>query len=114
MKRLLFKISISLLFCSLCATSSRAQSVNFTLGKWTEIHKALLKELTSSYVDSLPIDKIERAGVDAMLSALDPYTVYIPSEENQDLQMLIHKTYGGVGAVIYKPDIQGNVIINEP
>ena len=28
--------------------------------------------------------------------------------------MLIHKTYGGIGAVIYKPDVQGNVIINEP
>lgn len=114
MKRLLLKISFPLILLPLCFTSLRAQSANFTLGKWTEIHKALLKELSASYVDSLPVDKIERAGVDAMLAALDPYTVYIPSEENQDLQMLIHKTYGGVGAVIYKPDVQGNVIINEP
>lgn len=91
-----------------------AQSKNFTLGKWTEIQNAILKELDRSYVDSLPIDRIERKAVDAMLGSLDPYTVYVPQEENEDLEMLIHKSYGGIGAVIYKPDINGNVIINEP
>ena len=91
-----------------------AQSTRFKLGKWTEIQTAILQELTRSYVDSLPIDRIERRGIDAMLQNLDPYTVYIPEEENENLQMMIHKTYGGIGAVIYKPDLQGNVIINEP
>ena len=91
-----------------------AQSPRFKLGKWTEIQTAILQELTRSYVDSLPVDRIERRGIDAMLQNLDPYTVYIPEEENENLQMMIHKTYGGIGAVIYKPDIQGNVIINEP
>lgn len=106
---------ITILASLLClCIGAGAQSDNFTLGKWTEIHTAMLKELSKSYVDSLPVDKIERRGVDAMLSGLDPYTVYIPEEENEDLQMLIHKTYGGVGAVIYKPETSGNVIINEP
>lgn len=105
-------IIFPLLFC-LCAGAG-AQSGNFTLGKWTEIHSSILKELSKSYVDSLPVDKIERRGVDAMLAGLDPYTVYIPEEENENLQMMIHKTYGGVGAVIYKPEKSGNVIINEP
>ena len=91
-----------------------AQSRSFRLGKWTEIHNALLQELNRSYVDSLPVDRIERAGIDAMLAELDPYTVYIPEEENEDLEMMINKTYGGIGAVIYKPDKDGNVIINEP
>ena len=91
-----------------------AQSPRFKLGKWTEIQTAILQELTRSYVDSLPVDRIERRGIDAMLENLDPYTVYIPEEENENLQMMIHKTYGGIGAVIYKPDVQGNVIINEP
>ena len=91
-----------------------AQSPRFKLGKWTEIQTAILQELTRSYVDSLPIDRIERRGIDAMLQNLDPYTVYIPEEENENLQMMIHKTYGGIGAVIFKPDLQGNVIINEP
>lgn len=91
-----------------------AQSKHFNFGKWTETHTALLQELNRSYVDSLPLDRIERLGVDAMLAGLDPYTIYIPAEENEDLQMMIHNTYGGIGAVIYKPDVDGNVIINEP
>ena len=66
-----------------------AQSRSFRLGKWTEIRNALLQELNRSYVDSLPVDRIERAGIDAMLAELDPYTVYIPEEENEDLKMMI-------------------------
>ena len=108
MKRFLILI---LLGVSVCAG---AQSPRFKLGKWTEIQTAILQELNRSYVDSLPIDRIERRGIDAMLADLDPYTVYIPEEDNENLQMMIHKTYGGIGAVIYKPDLQGNVIINEP
>ncbi len=104
-----------LLIALLGATlAAGAQSPRFKLGKWTEIQTAILQELTRSYVDSLPVDRIERRGIDAMLQNLDPYTVYIPEEENENLQMMIHKTYGGIGAVIYKPDLQGNVIINEP
>ena len=90
-----------------------AQSQSFRLGKWTEIHNAILKELNRSYVDSLPVDRIMRAGVDAMLEELDPYTIYIPEEENEDLQMLMSNTYGGIGAIIHKKK-EDNVIINEP
>ncbi|MBQ9476653.1 MAG: S41 family peptidase [Bacteroidales bacterium] len=111
MKRRTILIAVMLL--GLAAAAS-AQSKSFNLGKWVEIHSALLKELNRSYVDSLPVDRIERAGVDAMLENLDPYTEYVPQEEEQDLEMLINKSYGGIGAVIYKPDVDGNVIINEP
>ncbi|MBR3074679.1 MAG: S41 family peptidase [Bacteroidales bacterium] len=107
------KVLLSVALCAFCLAAA-AQSKSFRLGKWTEIQSAILKELNRSYVDSLPIDRIERAGVDAMLSDLDPYTVYIPEEENDDLRMMINKSYGGIGAVIFKPDKQGNVIINEP
>ena len=90
-----------------------AQSHNFKLGQWSEIQNSIIKELNRSYVDSLPVDRIMRAGVDAMLEELDPYTIYIPEEENEDLQMLLSKTYGGIGAIIHKK-VGENVIINEP
>ena len=96
------------------STAAYSQSRGFKIGKWTEIQNSIIKELSRSYVDSLPVDRIERAGVDAMLSELDPYTIYIPEEENDDLMMMINKAYGGIGALIYKPDKDGNVIINEP
>jgi carboxyl-terminal processing protease len=94
--------------------SVQGQSKSFTLGQWVEMHNAILKELNRSYVDSLEVGRIERAGVNAMLEALDPYTVYVPEEEQEDFQMMLSSTYGGIGAVIYKPDLNGNVIINEP
>ena len=97
----------------LAGASANAQSRSFKLGQWTEIQNALLMELNRSYVDTLPVDRIMRAGVDAMLEELDPYTVYIPEEENEDLQMMLSKTYGGIGAVIHKVK-EDNVIINEP
>ena len=96
------------------SVSASAQSKSFTLGKWVELHNAILKELNRSYVDSLEVGRIEREGVDAMLEALDPYTVYVPEEEQEDFQMMLSNTYGGIGAVIYKPDVNGNVQINEP
>lgn len=105
-------ISAALAF-AVCVTMS-GQSKSFKLGQWTEIHNSILKELNRSYVDSLPVDRIEKAGIEAMLSNLDPYTIYIPEEDNEDLQMMLSKAYGGIGAVIYKPEKDGNVIINEP
>ena len=96
------------------SVTASAQSKSFSLGKWVELHNAILKELNRSYVDSLEVGRIEREGVDAMLSALDPYTVYVPEEEQEDFQMMLSNTYGGIGAVIYKPDVNGNVQINEP
>ena len=97
----------------LTGTSANAQSKSFKLGQWSEIHNALIMELNRSYVDTLPLDRMMRAGVDAMLEELDPYTIYVPEEENEDLQMLLSKTYGGIGAIIHKIK-EDNVIINEP
>ena len=93
--------------------TAEAQSQGFKLGQWIEIQNSILRELNTSYVDSLPIDRIMRKGVDAMLEELDPYTIYIPEEENEDLQMMLSKTYGGIGAIIHKKK-EDNVIINEP
>ena len=97
----------------LIQTAALAQSRSFRLGQWEEIHDSILKELNGSYVDSLPVDRIMRAGIDEMLASLDPYTIYVPEEENDDFQMMISKTYGGIGAVIYKKKGE-NVVINEP
>ena len=112
MKRI--TILLTIVAISAAAVTASAQSKNFKMGQWVEINNAILKELDASYVDSLPLSRIERVGIDAMLDNLDPYTQYIPEEEEEDLQMMINKAYGGIGAVIYKPENDGNVIINEP
>ena len=108
------KIILPFVAAATLCTLASAQSKGFELGRWVEIQNAILAELNRSYVDSLPVGRIEKAGIDAMLESLDPYTVYIPEDEREDMQMMLNKTYGGIGAIIFKPDKDGNVIINEP
>ena len=93
---------------------SFGQTKSFKLGQWIEIQNAILKELNQSYVDSLPLDRIEKVGIEAMLENLDPYTMYVPEEDNEDFEFMIGKTYCGIGAIIYKPTKESNVVINEP
>jgi hypothetical protein len=65
------------------SAGASAQSKSFNMGKWIEVHNAILKELNRSYVDSLEVGRIQRKAVDAMLESLDPYTVYVPEEEQE-------------------------------
>lgn len=114
-KTVRFAITMSaaaILVCSTAVTGN-AQTGRFKLGQWEEIENSILKQLSMFYVDTLDADRIMKAGIDAMLEELDPYTVYIPEEENEDFQMMISKTYGGIGAVIKKKKGE-NVVINEP
>ena len=111
MKRFSIIVAVAMTFFAVQTAS--AQSRGFKLGQWSEIYNSVVKELNKSYVDSLPVDRMMRASIDAMLKELDPYTIYIPEEENEDLQMMLSNTYGGIGAIIHKPE-GSNVTINEP
>lgn len=102
------------LLCLGADAAVKPRSKGFEMAKWVEIQNAILKELDRSYADSIPTDRMYKAAIDAMLAELDPYTVFVSEEDNDDFQMMVAKVYGGVGAVIYKPDQNGNVIINEP
>ena len=113
MKRSLILLALAAFFFTSGQVAS-AQSKSFSMAKWVEVYNSILKELNRSYVDSLEVGRIQRAAIDAMLSSLDPYTLYVPQEEQEDFQMMLTNTYGGIGAVIYKPDVNGNVLINEP
>ena len=96
------------------ALSAGAQSRNFQLGKFVEIQNAILKELNRSYVDSLPVERMQKAAIDAMLQTLDPYTVYYPADKDKDLKMMITGKYAGIGSVVRYNRQLKRVIIEEP
>ena len=53
-----------------------------------------------------------KTAIDAMLSSLDPYTVYIPESEIEDVKMQLMGQYGGIGMLIHQ---RGNyVYASEP
>lgn len=90
-----------------------AQSADFSTAKSLEIQYNILKELSNGFVDSVNVEKLVNTGIDAMLGSLDPYTEYIPEEDEQNLALLTTATYGGIGALIKKLDTTG-VIISQP
>ena len=86
----------------------------FEYGKWMEIQADVMQDVAKYYADTVPVGEMYRAGIDKMLSMLDPYTVYIPESEQEDFEMMVTNTYGGIGAIINKEDADGYVTINEP
>ena len=95
------------------AFSLSAQSEDFNTGKYMEIQSMILRTLQSQYVDTVQLDDLLHRGIDAMLATLDPYTVFIPEENEEDLDIMTTASYGGVGALIQKTP-QGYIIIAEP
>ncbi len=109
MKKLLsIIIGLALL---ISATNAGAQSKDFKAAKSLEIQLSILRELSMLYVDSVQVDKLVKVGIDAMMESLDPYTVYIPEEDDENLELLTTGSYGGIGALIKKVD--KSIIISE-
>ncbi len=84
----------------------------FEVGKNLDIFTTLFRDVNIYYVDSLQPGDLMKKGVDAMLSTLDPYTVYIPESEIEDYKMThISSEYGGIGALVHQRN--GNIEISE-
>jgi carboxyl-terminal processing protease len=76
----------------------------FKINKGIDIYGRVYKEITSNYVDEVDPEKFMHAGIDGMLSALDPYTVYIDKEETDEVDLLTSGKYGGIGVTIGQRD----------
>ncbi|WP_209329812.1 S41 family peptidase [Lunatimonas salinarum] len=72
----------------------------FEIAKSLDIFASLIRELDSYYVDEIDPDVLVTVGIQAMLEELDPYTEFIPEEEQDDFRMMTTGEYGGVGALI--------------
>lgn len=86
----------------------------FSLAKNIDVFTAICKNLDLMYVDTLNADDVVGYGIDAMLSSLDPYTVYYPESKMKDLDMMITGKYAGIGALIKYNLSIGRVVVDEP
>lgn len=69
-----------------------------------EVYRSILTGAHNYYVDTMDVKKVAQYGIDAMLSQLDPYTVYISELDTDDFQMMTTGEYGGIGAYIQLVD----------
>ncbi len=74
--------------------------VNFEIVKNLDIYYSLFREMNVYYVDEIKPSEAIKKSIDAMLSTLDPYTVFIPESQIEDLRFMTTGQYGGVGALI--------------
>lgn len=87
---------------------------NFLLSKHLDIFHAVFRELDMMYVDTIAVGKTVDGAIHAMLSELDPYTVFYPEEEAENLQMTLTGKYAGVGAAIRYHKKHDRVVVVEP
>ena len=106
--RILFFV---LLFFPIMSFSQEKRN-NFEISKSIEIYNNVLKNLNMNYVDEINPAELNEIAIDAMLRELDPYTVFIPESEIEDVRLLTMGEYGGIGSIINYYD--NNVHISEP
>lgn len=104
---LLFSFLIIFSFSNVC----NAQH-DFEIAKNVDIFVSILKELNAKYADEISPGDLTKTAIDAMLSSLDPYTVYYPESQIEDYKMMTKGQYGGIGALIQQ---HGDyIVISEP
>lgn len=94
--------------------SFKGDNRNFQISKNLDIFNSIFKELDLFYVDTIDPEKVIGVGIKAMLEQLDPYTVYYPEEQSEDLKMMTTGKYAGIGSVIRFHKKKNHVVIAEP
>ncbi len=64
------------------------------------IFNDVLRQVDGNYVDTLNYEDLTETAINAMLRKIDPYTVYYPKKEDNELRMLTTGKYGGIGSII--------------
>ena len=106
MKQLLFLLTLVI------STSLMAESKTTRIDKNLTIYTDVMRQLDINYVDTLNYDQLIKTSINAMLRQVDPYTIYIPKSEDDDLRMMTTGKYGGIGALIMYRD--SNVYVSDP
>lgn len=97
-------VALGVLLLTLTFNGVRAQSNGFEVLKTMELMDLIYQHLDLYYVDDPQPGKLAKAGIDAMLHELDPYTVFYHENNIEDYRLMTTGQYGGVGALIRKMD----------
>lgn len=108
-------IMAGLLIASMSASfAQKSDNHNFEISKNLEIFNDIYKQLDMYYVDTLSADTVIGWAIDGMLQRVDPFTVYYPEDNMEELREMTTGKYAGVGAVIRYYKKEDRVIFVEP
>jgi carboxyl-terminal processing protease len=74
--------------------------IYFEINKNIELFSKVYKEISFNYVDEIEPEKFMRAGIEGMLSSLDPYTIFVDEKRKEDIDLITNGKYGGIGISI--------------
>ena len=74
--------------------------IYFEISKNLDLLGRVYKEISFNYVDEVDPEKFLRAGIQGMLSSLDPYTIFVDEKKIEDIDLITNGKYGGVGISI--------------
>ena len=74
--------------------------IYFEINKNIELFSKVYKEISFNYVDEIEPEKFMRAGIEGMLSSLDPYTIFVDEKKKEDIDLITNGKYGGIGISI--------------
>lgn len=97
---------------ALGALSLKSDDKNFEISKQLNIYASLFRDANLFYVDEINPGDLVTTGIHAMLKSLDPYTVFYPESNMEDVKLMTTGEYAGIGAIISKKG--DHVIVREP
>lgn len=95
--KIIFTISILFVITGFLPSDS---DIYFQMSKSIDIFGRVYKEVAINYVDDVKPKGLMLEGIKGMLSNLDPYTVYIDEDHQQDIDLITSGKYGGIGATV--------------
>ncbi|MBM55144.1 MAG: peptidase S41 [Euryarchaeota archaeon] len=104
--------SIALLGVAGVSLTTSIKQDFFEMSKQLEIMTSVFRELNIYYVDPLSPGELVHTGIDSMLDALDPYTIYYPEEKMEDVRFISTGEYGGIGITL-KENWEGKHVITD-
>lgn len=107
-----FILTLGIFLLGLGAISLKSDDQSFEISKHLNIYASLFREVNLFYVDEVNPGDLVTTSVKAMLKSLDPYTVFYPEANMEDVKLMTTGEYAGIGAIISKKG--NNVIIREP
>ncbi|MCL6097765.1 MAG: S41 family peptidase, partial [Bacteroidetes bacterium] len=79
---------------------TRDNDIYFQINKGIDIFGRVYKEVALNYVDQLNPEEFMLAGINGMLTSLDPYTNFIDADGQKDIDIITKGKYGGIGATV--------------
>ena len=103
---------VAIVILAFSVTALKSDDKSFEISKQLNIFATLFREVNMFYVDEVNPGDLVSTGIKSMLRSLDPYTVYYPESEMEDVKLMTTGEYAGIGSIISKKG--DKVIIREP